>query len=95
MFSAGPLAAASQKIAVMHPFSAGEYYEEWLINTEAMIGEFLARGFAVVEKHDSALDFVVNLGTTSPELRRQLTENDQTYADLYGLYILRKGGASK
>ena len=44
LYTGDKLTKVGQKIGVMLPFSEGEYYEEYAVNTQTLIDEFKAKG---------------------------------------------------
>ena len=49
IYSSETLEVCGQKIGVLLPFSNGEYYEEYLVNTKTIIREFKDNGFQLIE----------------------------------------------
>lgn len=83
------LTPAGQRIGVLLPFSNGEYYEECLVNVSALVAEFSARGFALVE----APPFDTYFGDfreRNPTMHKMLTPEDFEFLSLYGEIILRR-----
>jgi SAM-dependent methyltransferase len=74
-----------QKIKLLLPFSAGEYYEEPLVNAKYIEAEFSAYGFTM-EVQQSFSEFLPNYSNSS-----KLDEDDITYVSLYSYYCLYKG----
>jgi hypothetical protein len=89
MYSDNILLPAGQKIGVLLPFSHGEYYEEYLVNTSALIDMFESKGFTssnvipVVDKFDE-FKFERN------NIYKQLTDDDRWYLNFFGEIIFTK-----
>jgi hypothetical protein len=83
------LTPAGQRISVLLPFSAGAYYDEFLVNTAAVIREFTARGFACVgtPSFDSAFD---EFRVRNPAMHRMLLASDFDFLRLFGEIILKR-----
>ncbi len=90
LYSSDVLEAAGQRIGVLHPFSDGEYYEEYLVNVKVLTKEFENHNFGrtVFKRVEEYLpDFELH----NPTLARTLTQGDKKYLKLYGaLVFVRK-----
>ena len=78
-----------QKIGVLLPFSKGEYYEEYLVNTQELINAFELHGFKcgpVIAVKNSIPQFKHE----RPNIYNQLTNDDKWYLDLFGELIITK-----
>ncbi|MDE2097669.1 MAG: hypothetical protein KGL39_10510 [Patescibacteria group bacterium] len=89
MYAGATLQAAGQKIGVLLPFSDGKYYEEFLVNVDALVKMFEDRGFShastiLVEKR---LD---DFRAHNPEMFRALSDDDKRYLSLFGVLVLKK-----
>ncbi len=83
------LTAVGQQIGVLHPFSDGAYYEEYLVNVEALTAEFEARGFELVGA--PAFDEAFNaFRARNPTMHKMLTKDDLEFLGLYGEIIFRR-----
>lgn len=80
---------AGQRIGVLLPFSNGEYYEEYLVNVDALVAEFTARGFGLLETPTFEAYFE-DFRTRNPTMHKMLTPADFEYLSLYGEIILRR-----
>lgn len=77
-YKSAELTPAGQRIGVLLPFSQGQYYEEFLVNSTAL-AEALARyGFRLLE-------------TRVPEARGALSAADREYLKLFGAHVFRRG----
>ena len=74
-----------QKIKLLLPFSAGEYYEEPLVNIKYIESEFAPFGYSL-EISQSFSEFLPKYQATD-----KLDTDDITYVSLYSYYILYKG----
>jgi hypothetical protein len=74
-----------QKIKLLLPFSAGEYYEEPLVNIKYIESEFAPFGFSL-EVSQSFSEFIPKYQAAD-----KLDTDDITFVSLYSYYILYKG----
>jgi hypothetical protein len=89
LYSSDALEASGQMIGVLLPFSDGGYYEEYLVNTKALVAEFEARGFR--------LDVSSGLDKNFSEFEARnravsvlLTPDDRRYLSLYGELVFAR-----
>jgi hypothetical protein len=73
-----------QKIKLLLPFSAGEYYEEPLVNINYIEAEFAPYGYSL-EINQSFGEFIPKYSD-----RDKLDADDITYVSLYSYYVLYK-----
>ncbi len=78
-----------QKIGVKLPFTAGEYYEEFLVNLDDVIDMFERKGFEV-EKHASFSTYFDRFSTANPRVYADLTQEDKKFISLYSFVSLWK-----
>ena len=83
------LEAAGQKIGVLLPFSAGAYYTEYLVNTKAVVAEFVARGFTLVASR-SATAGLPEFESRNRAVAAQLTPGDRLYLSLMGELVFKR-----
>lgn len=88
-YSENSLTKAGQKIGVLLPFSNGEYYEEYLVNVDAIVKEFSNRKFKLIETPTFDTYFE-EFHTRNPTMYKMLNEDDFKFLSLYGEIILRK-----
>jgi SAM-dependent methyltransferase len=81
-YASDTLQDAGQKIGVLLPFSDGEYYEEYLVNVEALAAEFTKRGFTRTE-YRSVAKSLPDFEARNRALAGQLTPGDRAYLALY------------
>lgn len=81
-YSSGALEAAGQQIGVLLPFSDGQYYEEWLVNTDAMIAAMAKRGFRC-DAVRRASDYIPEFAEKNRVITDALTPGDKEYLGLY------------
>ena len=90
MYSSTNLESVGQRIGIMLPFSIGNYYEEFLVNTKELIELFKSIGFSVqvaATMNKSLSRFQARNGS----LYSNLTDDDKFYLSLYGeLVFMRK-----
>lgn len=84
-FGGDPLAAAGQKIGVLLPFSRGELYEEFLLNTAALTTAFEVAGFELVEEKPFTEHLKEQGGA-----KKRLTPADISHLELYGELVYRR-----
>ena len=89
MYSSNKLEFVGQKIGIMLPFSVGQYYEEYLVNTKELINIFKTYGFScsVSETMDKSLP---RFQSRNASLYSILTEDDKFYLSLYGELVFTK-----
>lgn len=78
-----------QKIAVTHPFSAGEYYEEYLVNIDAIVSKFVENGYEV-QQNGSFGDWLPKFQRFNTDMYYKMTDGDKLYCSLYQYVTLRK-----
>ncbi len=83
LYSSDALEVAGQRIGVLLPFSAGHYYEEYLVNTKAFAAEFAARGFGLAAS-TSAAKSIPDFEARNRAVAGLLTEGDRKMLALYG-----------
>jgi len=88
-YSSKKLELCGQKIGVLLPFSMGEYYDEYLVNSKAIIEEFKKRGF-VCESIETLDKILPKFNSKDHKTFSLLTENDIKYLSLYCKIILKK-----
>ena len=87
LYSSNTLEAAGQRIGVFLPFSDGNYYEEYLVNTKVLISEFSSRGFSVVDFTNATKripEYEVHNHTLT------LTDGDRKWISLYGELVFQR-----
>lgn len=83
MYTSDRLEPTGQKIGVLLPFSGGEYYEEYLVNSKSLSAAFGIRGFRLLEEVGVAGKLPA-FEAHNRAVFRQLTEADRKYLGLYG-----------
>lgn len=81
------LLPAGQKIGVLLPFSQGEYYTEYLVNTEALIDTFVSHGFTC-SKVIPVKNSIPSFKHERPNIYNLLTIDDKWYLELFGELII-------
>ena len=89
LYSSETLEAAGQRIGVLLPFSDGNYYEEFLVNTDALTAEFAARGFTA-EGPVSVADSIPKFEARNRALAGSLSAGDREYLALYGEMVFTR-----
>jgi len=85
LYSSETLEICGQKIGVLLPFSNGQYYEEYLVNTKTIIREFKDNGFQLLENTSISSKLQeFNLSNSA-----RLTEQDIQWISLYGELVFR------
>ena len=76
-------------MGILLPFSNGEYYREYLVNTTFFISEFTRRGFRLVtlKSFDKYED---DFAARNPEKSLQLSADDKKYLWLYGEMVFMR-----
>ncbi len=89
LYSSKKLEQMGQKIGVVLPFSNGEYYEEYIINTNYFIKELNKYGFNLLSKK-SVSDIISDFNMKNPSVGSTLTKDDLIYLSLYGEMVFQK-----
>ena len=89
MYAEDALTFAGQKIGVLLPFSKGEYYEEYLVNTGYLVDLFTKRGFQI-ETTTSFTDFIADFKARNSKMFEQLSDGDLAFLSLYGELVFRR-----
>jgi hypothetical protein len=85
LYESKDLELAGQKIGVLLPFSNGEYYEEYLVNTKTVAHEFELQKFQMVV-YAPMQKYLQNYTPRGDPL----TDIDITYVSLYGELVFKK-----
>jgi len=88
-FSSDEMTNMDQSIDVLLPFSAGEYYQEYLVNYKYIQSVFEQNGFSVVNA-DSFESLLRVFKKQNNNGFKSLTAGDKEYVSLYGYMILEK-----
>ena len=88
-YSGSDFTGINQKIDVLLPFSNGEYYTEYLINTELLVDE-LAKKKIVLVNEDSFDIYLDKFKKSKPHFHKSLTNIDKEFISLYSFYIFHK-----
>lgn len=88
-YSSKKLELCGQKIGVLMPFSMGEYYDEYLVNSKAIVEEFKKKGF-VCESIETLDKILPKFNSKDHKTFSLLSENDIKYLSLYCKIIFRK-----
>jgi hypothetical protein len=89
LYSSDQLEAVGQRIGVLLPFSDGQYYEEYLVNTEVLAAEFRARGFRLLERA-LVSEYLPDFEARNRTVAALLTPGDRRYLALYGTFVFRR-----
>ena len=89
MYSSTKLESVGQKIGIMLPFSMGEYYEEYLVNTKELIEMFKLKGFSC-NVHETMNKSLPRFQSRNGSVYSILTEDDKFYLSLYGELVFTK-----
>ncbi len=77
------------KISLIHPFSAGEYYEEYLVGIPGVVEVFQKRGYKV-RQEGSFLDYIGNYEKFNNSMFMKMDDYDKIYSGLYSYLVLWK-----
>jgi hypothetical protein len=88
MYSSTSLENSGQKIGVILPFSNGEYYEEYIINTKYLIKEFEKYNIILINK-TNLKNVITDFKLKNPS-SASLTNDDIQYLSLYGELVFQK-----
>lgn len=89
LYASETLEAAGQRIGVLLPFSDGRYYEEYLVNTKALVAEFAARGLSLLAA-TNAERAIPEFEARNRSLAALLTPADRKYLSLYGELVFQR-----
>ncbi len=88
-FASDTMTDMDQQIDVLLPFSAGEYYKEYLVNYKYVQQRFEQNGFSMI-KSDSFESLLRAFKKQNNNGYKGLTEGDKEYVSLYGYMIFEK-----
>jgi SAM-dependent methyltransferase len=74
--------SSANRISVLHPFSAGAYYDEYLVDVDEVVGVFEKRGFAIMQ-NGSFSDWLKKFQQFNAHVFDDMSEDDRTYTGLY------------
>lgn len=95
-YSSGELAIAGQKISVLLPFSNGDYYDEYLINSSYLRDLFNSMGYTeIVNKSFTDKSLMEYYKSKNIDNYRKLSREDKVYLGLYNVWIYKKNSTSK
>jgi SAM-dependent methyltransferase len=78
-----------QKISVIHPFSKGQYYEEYLVNIDQVVDHFCNKKYAKIS-HGSFGDWFQKFDQAFPKNFVEMSQDDKIYASLYSYITVAK-----
>lgn len=78
-----------QRVAVKHPFSGDQAYEENLVNINTLIESFTKRGYEI-RQNSSFGDWLEKFRYFNKKVYSELTDDDKTYCSLYNYISLWK-----
>jgi hypothetical protein len=79
----------NQQIEVLLPFSNGQYYKEYLVNTDLFAEELLKKKITL-NIEDSFSVYLDKFKDSKPHFHNKLLENDVEFISLYSFYICNK-----
>jgi hypothetical protein len=89
LYSSDTLEPAGQRIGVLLPFSDGRYYEEFLVNSEALSAEFVTSGFSLVAATNVAAS-IPDFEARNRALADHLTAGDRRWLSLFGELVFQR-----
>lgn len=89
MYSSKRLEQMGQKIGVVLPFSKGEYYEEYIVNTDYLTKELKKYGFNLFSKTNVS-NIISDFTLKNTSVASNLTKDDISYLSLYGELVFQK-----
>lgn len=78
-----------QQISVLHPFSEGEYYDEYLVNIDYIIQQFLRKKYIVLQ-NGSFADWIYKYERFDKKKYDRMNTIDKLYSSLYSYVSLVK-----
>ncbi len=88
-FASDTLTNLDQSIDVLLPFSAGVYYQEYLVNYKYVQSVFEKNGFTLISS-DSFESLLRTFRKQNNQGYRALTDGDKEYVSMYGFMIFEK-----
>ncbi len=88
-YASDELTNLDQSIDVLLPFSAGEYYHEYLVNYKYIESVFEQHGFSTVNA-DSFESLIRVFKKQNSNGYRAMTDGDKEYVSLYGFMVFEK-----
>jgi hypothetical protein len=70
------------RISLIHPFSAGEYYEENLVGISGLEEVFIKRGYKV-RQDGGFLDYIDKFAKFNKDMHGKMSTEDKAYSGLY------------
>jgi hypothetical protein len=89
LYKEDTLLPTGQKIGVLLPFAKGEYYEEYLVNTEALTAAFEMHGFTC-SKVITVNSSIPHFKHSRPNIYNLLSNDDKWYLDFFGEIVITK-----
>jgi len=89
LYSSNTLENNGQKIGVLLPFSRGEYYEEYLVNTIYLEKELTKHGYKLISKK-AVSSILPEFKLKNPLVANSLTDDDKKYLSLYGELVFQR-----
>jgi hypothetical protein len=88
-FTTPTMTPAGQMVAMIHPFSNGHYYSEYLVNTITVSKIFKTQNLHLIETMSYA-DLLNKTSSSDFREKSNLTDGDRQYIGLYGELIFKK-----
>lgn len=89
LYASDALEAAGQRIGVLLPFSDGQYYEEYLVNVEALSQQLALRGFGP-PKREPVSETAAVFAAHNRQLAAELTAADREWLGLFATLLYRR-----
>jgi len=72
----------TNRISVIHPFSEGEYYDEYIVDVENVLGAFEKAGY-IVQQNGSFGDWLHKFQQFNARMFNEMSTDDKLYTSLY------------
>jgi hypothetical protein len=89
LYASDTLEAAGQSIGVLLPFSDGQYYEEYLVNVDALSRQLALRGFGAPVR-TAVADAIPEFSAANRPLAAELTAADREWLGMFATLLYRK-----
>lgn len=89
LYNAKELADFGQQISVLHPFSDGRYYDEYLLNFDVVLQAFAKLSYVVIQ-NSSFGDWLDKYKAFDKRLYDNMSPNDKKYSSLYWHVTLQR-----
>ena len=94
MYTSNQFMEVGQKIGVILPFSLNNYYDEYLVNIDYVLGLLREVGFKTVLNKGFAT-YLSEYAVNNERGFKAMTEEDKKFASLYQVVVVQRSGSTK